>query len=70
MIPSHGHDPNKAFTLQESIELDRLRRENKERPPYADMATIRAWLAEHRLRWAKEGHPDYQDLLKDDPDEV
>jgi hypothetical protein len=63
MIPCHGHDETKAFTLQESVELDRLRREGKERPPYADMETIRVWLQEQRLRWAKEGHPDYQHLL-------
>lgn len=63
-----GH--GEIFTLQESVELDRCRREGKERPPYADMETVRAWLVEQRLRWAKDGHPDYQDLLKDDPNGV
>lgn len=53
-MPRHGHDETESFTLQESVELDRLRRENKQGPAYADMATIRAWLAEQRLRWAKE----------------
>ena len=67
-----GHGDGKTFTILESVELDRCRREGKERPPYANMATIRAWLVEQRLRWAKEGHPDYQGLLatpEPDPDE-
>jgi hypothetical protein len=61
-----GHGDDMSFTIQESVELERCRRENRERPPYADMATIKAWLVEQRLRWAKEGHPDYRDLLKTD----
>jgi hypothetical protein len=59
------HSSSEIFTLQESVELDRLRREGRERPPYADMVAIRAWLAEQRLRWAKEGHPDYQHILSE-----
>lgn len=62
-MPRHGHDETDSFTIQESVEIDRCRREGRERPPYADMATIRAWLVEQRLRWAREGHPDYQHLL-------
>lgn len=56
-----GH--GEIFTLQESVEINRAEREGKQRPPYSDIPTVRAWLVEQRLRWAKEGHPDYQDLL-------
>lgn len=56
-----GH--GEIFSIQESVELERCRREGKVQPSYADIQTIRAWLAEQRLRWAKEGHPGYQHLL-------
>lgn len=45
------------------MELDRLRREGQERPPHADHEAILAWLAEHRLRWAREGREEYRNLL-------
>lgn len=55
------HDHGASFTVQESVELDRLRREGKERPPYADMAKIREWLAEHRKRWRAAGNMPWPD---------
>jgi len=61
----HGHGETDVFTIQETVELDRCRREGRQRPPYADMPTIRAWLEEQRLRWAREGHPDYRHLRPD-----
>lgn len=59
------HDYSGAYTLDESVELARAEREGHHRPPHANQATVRAWLVEQRLRWAKEGHPDYQDLLRE-----
>lgn len=65
-LPRHGHDETDGYTVQESVELDRCRREGHQQPPHSNMATVRAWLVEQRLRWAKEGHPDYQSLLPRD----
>ena len=57
------HDYTGAFTLDESVELARAEREGYARPMHVGQEVIRAWLVEQRLRWAKEGHPDYQGLL-------
>jgi hypothetical protein len=62
-LPRHGHDETDGYTVEESVELARCRREGKEQPPHSNQATVRAWLVEQRLRWAKERHPDYRDLL-------
>jgi hypothetical protein len=58
------HDYSGAYTLLESVEIARAEREGYQRPMHVSQEVVRAWLAEQRLRWAKEGHPDYQDLLK------
>ncbi len=62
-MPRHGHGETESFTLQESVELERLRREGHHPLPYISVEPVREWIQEHRLRWAKEGHPDYQHLL-------
>ena len=59
------HDYSGAFTLEESVELARAEREGYQRPMHVSQAEIRAWLQEQRLRWAREGHPDYRHLRSD-----
>lgn len=56
------HDYGGAYTLQESVELARAEREGHIRPMHVSQEVVRAWLAEQRIRWAREGHPDYQHL--------
>ena len=58
------HDYSGAYTLLESVEIARAEREGYQRPMHVSQEVVRAWLVEQRLRWAKEGRPDYQDLLK------
>lgn len=55
------HDHGEPFTIRESVELDRLRREGYQEPPYADRDKIKAWLEEHRKRWRAEGNMPWPD---------
>lgn len=58
------HDYSGAFTLDETVELARAEREGYSRPMHVSQEEIRAWLQEQRLRWARDGHPDYRHLLR------
>lgn len=64
---AYAHNHTAPFTIAETVEIARAEREGHKRPPYADQAAVRQWLAEQRIRWAKEGHPDYLDQAQTKP---
>jgi len=61
-MPPHAH--GEPYTMQESVELARLRREGIDVPQAVSMEKMRAFLAEHRKRWRAKGNMPWPDPPK------